>query len=206
MRTRLTLTVLAATLAVASCSSDGDDDAVADEGAATTDAESTDDGTDPAQDDTDEATAEPDDSTADEPTDAESDIEVEPAPPEPGEGVGTLTLDNGEIYEVDMLCTLEPQIAAGSEILFTATSTGDPLLDITQFGDEGPVTGIGSVTLIDGSTIEPLWGASTFYESFGGSLELTLDGNTIRGTGDFYPADDPIEGGDPVTGEVVAEC
>ncbi|MGA9275871.1 hypothetical protein [Ilumatobacter sp.] len=127
-------------------------------------------------------------------------------PPDAGSGTATLTLANGESYDFSVLCALEPQIAAGSEILFTATSYDDPLLDITQFGDEGPVTGIGSVTVADASNFESLWGASTMYEPFGGTLELTLDGSTIRGTGSFYAGDDPIDGGDPVDGDVVANC
>ena len=123
-----------------------------------------------------------------------------------GDGTATLSLANGETYDFAVLCALEPQIAAGSEILFTATSYDDPSLDITQFGDEGPVTSVGSVTVVDAESFEALWGASTSYEPFGGSLELTLDGSTIRGSGDFYPGDDPVEGGEPVEGDVVAEC
>lgn len=205
MRLTILPTVLAGALLIASCSSDGDSDDTSSEGTAAGDTSGVE-----ADDDTftaaDGSTSPQGDAADDDGVSGDGETEIEPPPPEPGEGTATLTLDNGETYEVDVLCTLEPQISAGSEILFTATSMGDPLLDITQFGDEGPVTGIGTVTVVDGSTIEPLWGASTMYDAFGGSLELTLDGTTIRGTGDFYPSDDPVEGGDPVAGEVVAEC
>ena len=53
-------------------------------------------------------------------------------------GNKVITFDrNGETIEFSsVLCTLEPQMAAGSEILFTAVSYGDPGLDITQFGDD----------------------------------------------------------------------
>lgn len=200
MRSTLISTALAATLVLAACSSDGDGESDAEDDAApadtSTDTQTT--GDDTAESGEGDA---PDSAPGSDPA-----TETEPPPPEPGEGTATLTLGNGETFEVDVLCTLEPQISAGSEILFTATSLGDPLLDITQFGDEGPVGDVGTVTLVDGSTIEPLWGASTSYEPFGGSLELTLEGSTIRGTGDFYPGDDPVDGGDPVEGEVVAEC
>lgn len=51
-------------------------------------------------------------------------------------GDATLALANGETIEFDgVLCALEPQESAGSEILFTAVSYGDPGLDITQFGE-----------------------------------------------------------------------
>jgi len=126
--------------------------------------------------------------------------------PAPGGGgrTATLTLDNGEIYEFSVLCSLEPQMAAGSEILFTAVSYDDPGLDITQFGDEGTVTGIANVSVYDGD-YETLWEANTFFEAFGGGLELTLDGSTIRGSGTFFPDADPAAG-EGVPGEIVANC
>jgi hypothetical protein len=43
-------------------------------------------------------------------------------------------------------------MAAGSEILFTATSYGDPGLDITQFGDKVTITGVASISVYDGTT------------------------------------------------------
>lgn len=126
--------------------------------------------------------------------------------PATGQGMATLTLDNGERYEFGVLCTLEPQVAAGSEILFTATSYDDPSLDITQFGDEGTVTSLSSVSVYDATSFDSLWGASSLYEPFGGGLELTLDGSTIRGTGTFFAGDDPGTSPDGVAGEVVANC
>lgn len=126
--------------------------------------------------------------------------------PATGQGTATLTLDNGESYEFGVLCTLEPQMAAGSEILFTATSYDDPSLDITQFGDEGTVTGLSSVSVYDATSFDSLWGASSLYEAFGGGLELSLDGSTIRGTGTFFAGDDPGTSPEGVAGEVVADC
>lgn len=136
--------------------------------------------------------------------DLESDVDVVDdvvTPPSSG-GTAVLTLENGETLEFDgVMCTLEPQMAGGSEILFTATSYGDPGIDITQFGDEGAVGGVASIEVYD-TDYETLWEAFTIG---GSTVELTLDGNTIRGTGDFY---DDIEEGlsDPVRGEVVANC
>jgi hypothetical protein len=123
-----------------------------------------------------------------------------------GTGTATLTLDNGETYEFSVLCSVEPQMAAGSEILFTATSYDDPSLDITQFGDEGAVTDIATVTVYDATSFDSLWGASSIYEPFGGGLELTIDGSTISGVGTFFAGDDPVESPDGVNGDVVANC
>jgi hypothetical protein len=114
-----------------------------------------------------------------------------------------LTLANGETFEFGILCTLEPQMAAGSEILFTAVSYDTPGLDITQFGDDGTVTGIATISVYDGD-FETLWEAGSFYDAFGGSIELSLDGSTIRGSGSFFPGGDIAA--TPVDGEIVAEC
>lgn len=164
--------------------------------------------------DTDAATEESTEAPAADSTDSEEQAAEEPdaeapaddpaAAPPSGGGGATLTLDNGEVIEFpSVLCTLEPQIAAGSEILFTAVSYDDPSLDITQFGDEGPVTQTASVSVYDAS-FETLYEASSFYEAFGGTLTLAVDGSTITGTGDFYPAGDPTM--TPVPGQIVANC
>jgi hypothetical protein len=148
-----------------------------------------------------------DEPVADEPAGDEPATEPaadEPAADEPAGGKGAvLTLANGESFEFSVLCSLEPQVAAGSEILFTATSYDTPSLDITQFGDDGTVTGIASISVYD-ENYDTLWEASTIYESFGGTIELSLDGSTIRGSGSFYPGGDIAA--TPVDGEVVAEC
>ena len=116
-------------------------------------------------------------------------------------GDATLTLANGETIEfAGVLCTLEPQVAAGSEILFTAVSYGDPGLDITQFGDEGTITDVASISVYD-ADFETLWEANTM---FGSVVELTLDGTTIRGSGSFLADSDMMN--EPVEGEIVANC
>ena len=156
--------------------------------------------------DTGSADAQADEPAADEPAADEPTAEDPPAeePAAAGGGTGAvLTLDNGETFEFSVLCSLEPQMAAGSEILFTATSYDTPGLDITQFGDEGTVTGIATISVYDGD-YETLWEAGTFYEAVGGTIELSLDGSTIRGSGSFYPGGDIAA--TPVDGEVVAEC
>lgn len=157
----------------------------------------------PASEPSDQALADDAAESSDDAALSDSEPTVAPPAGSPGQGSATLTLDNGESFEFSVLCSLEPQIAAGSEILFTATAMRPPYFDITQFGDEGPVTGIASVTMTD-EDFNTVWEASTFYEAAGGSLDLSLDGSTISGSGTFFP------GGDiavpPVDGTVVANC
>ncbi|MEO1058821.1 MAG: hypothetical protein AAFY28_18090 [Actinomycetota bacterium] len=120
-------------------------------------------------------------------------------------GSATLTLANGETFEFSTLCVLEPQEAAGSEILFTVSAPdGDPILDVTQFGDEGTVTGIASISVYDAASFEPLWDATSINEAFGGGVTLSLDGSTVTGSGSFYPMGDIEQ--EPVDGELVATC
>jgi hypothetical protein len=117
-------------------------------------------------------------------------------------GNATLTLDNGESYEFSVLCALEPQIAAGQEILFTAVSYDDPYnLDITQWGDDSIMKGGAGVSVFDSTTYDELWASNT---SFGHELTLALNGNTITGSGMFVADGDAF--GDQVHGEVEANC
>ena len=138
-----------------------------------------------------------DDAAAD---DAAADDAAQESPTGSG-GTATLTLANGETLEfASVLCALEPQTAAGSEILFTATSYEDPGLDITQFGDDGTITGVASISVYNGA-YDTLWEANSM---FGTPVELALDGTTITGTGSFLEAGDPSN--PPVEGEIIANC
>lgn len=118
-----------------------------------------------------------------------------------GAATATVTLDNGETFEFGLLCMLESQEAAGEEILFTATSYDDPHnLDITQF-DADSFGGAANITITDSTTYDVVWEANSTY---GTAVELTLEGNTISGSGDFY------ENGDlaatAVPGQLEATC
>jgi hypothetical protein len=196
MRSLTSLLIIAPlALAVAAC---GDD---AETGTNTTESDAPVVATDVANsDDADSGGADDTESGATDDTTAEADDEAA-APGGSGGGGATLTLANGETFEFPtVLCSLEPQMAAGSEILFTATSYDDPGLDITQFGDEGTITGIASISVYDGN-FETLWEANSML---GSAVELSLDGSTIRGTGSFVQGED--FGGETVEGEVVANC
>lgn len=153
--------------------------------------------------DTPTATTEPGETAQDEAAqdEAAQDKTAQDETAQDGEAAATLTLANGETYEFPtVLCTLEPQMAAGSEILFTATSYDDPGLDITQFGNEGTITEVASISVYDGD-FETLWEANSM---FGSAVELTLDGNTIRGTASFLERGEMAN--EAVDGEVVANC
>ena len=118
-----------------------------------------------------------------------------------GSGSATVSLDNGEQFEFSVLCALEPQEAAGSEISFTLASYDEPVsLDVTQFGDDSFV-GAASISLYDAATYDTVWEASSIY---GTPVELTLDGRTVRGVGLFHPDGDIDAVG--VEGELVANC
>lgn len=186
-RTALRGLALVAVIAAASACGGSDDAAPADEPAAQDE---------PAAEPADEPADEPSDEPADEPAD-------EPNAPAIGSGNATLTFETGESMVFTIRCVLEPQMAAGSEILFTAASSQPPYLDITQFGSEGAVTDIASISVYD-EEYETIWDASSIYEVFGGSLELSLDGSTITGSGAFYPGD-PLEV-EPVNGSLTANC
>lgn len=196
--TRLLLVVPLA-FAAAACGSDGDSSVSEPVEPVETDATAATDATTAA---TDPSTAGDDADDSDDADDVAAEAEGDaPLQGGPGGGGATLTLANGETIEfATVLCTLEPQIAAGSEILFTATSYDDPGLDITQFGDAGPITNAASISVYDGS-FETLWEANSM---FGSPVELTIDGSTIRGTGSFVQGDD--FGGETIEGEVVANC
>ena len=177
-RSRISLTLAAGLLALTACG--GDDDSTSDDADAADVAEPA---AEPAVEPAAEPAAEPSGGT--------------------GQGAATLTLDNGEQFEFSILCGLESQMAAGSEILFNVVSYDDTGLDITQFGDEGTVTDFASISVYDAS-FETIWEAASLFEAFGGTIELSLDGSTVTGSGSFYPGGDPTT--TPVEGQVVANC
>lgn len=144
-----------------------------------------------------EAAPEPEPEAATEP-------EAEPEPATSGGGgdrSATVTLANGESFEFSILCALEPQEAAGSEILFSVVSYDDPYnLDVTQFGADS-FGGAANISLYDSTTYDTVWDASSIY---GTEITLELDGSTVRGQGTFLAAGEP--GGEAVEGELVANC
>lgn len=181
-------------LLAAACSSDdgGTDDATSPDAAVDADGSTDEGGAADGADDEDGA----DDGGAD----AGDEDEAAPSGGGQGAGTATVTLDNGDTFEFSTLCNLEPQIAAGSEILFTIVSYDDPYnLDVTQFGEDA-FGGEGTISIYDSTSYDTIWEAG----SFGSEATLTLDGSTVTGSGTFMAAGEP--GGETVGGELLAEC
>ncbi|MGB0113108.1 MAG: hypothetical protein WBP59_07785 [Ilumatobacteraceae bacterium] len=187
MRRSLRLLVLVPlVVAAAACGSDGSSDDADDT--------STDDATSVDDADTDDS------SGSDDASGSDDDGDEAPVAPSGG-GSATLTLANGETFEFSsLLCSLEPQESAGSEILFTAVSYEDPGLDVTQFGTGGTINDVAAISVYNAS-YETLWEANSM---FGSAVELTLSGSTITGSGTFLEGDGLD--GESVEGELVANC
>ena len=181
MRTFIAL-VLVAVLA-AGCGGDSDDNgsgSAGDDTATTTAAESTD---TTAADDDDDAGSDDASSTAG------------------ANASARVVLANGETFDFSVLCVLESQEAAGSTILFTATSYDRPYhFDLTQFGDDS-FGGSATVSIYDAETFDTLWEANSMV---GATLELVKDGSTITGSGTFLPAGE--FGAEGVEGTVEVNC
>jgi hypothetical protein len=193
MRRRTTLALLATLMLVASaCSSDSSEPASSDSPAAETTAADVGTTVGAADDAPDTESADAED--GDTPT-------ATPAAQASGAQTATVTLDSGDVFEFSALCWLETQESAGSEILFTVVSYDDPVnLDVTQFGADS-FGGAASISLYDSNSYDTLWEANSLY---GTEVELNLDGSTVTGSGDFYPAGDIAA--TPVAGQLVANC
>ena len=198
MRVRITAVLIGLVLVASACSSSSDSgEAEADTGSPTTTASATQDTTAPVVSTT------------------AGDDGGETAPPAGGAGTATVTLDNGESYTFSILCGLEPQEAAGQEILFTAVSYDEPNgFDVTQFGKgsddtAGLLDGLGTISIYDSATYDDVWGAGTVMAQLSKTeFVLELNGNTITGSGTFFTGEDVdnlnLENGVP--GELVANC
>ncbi len=190
MKVRVTVGVLVLVLTAAACSS----------GAEETQSTPTDDGSTAAV-----AQAAPD-------TTAEESAPLETAPAQDSEdnafaaaaaggASATLTLENGESFTFNILCSLESQEAAGQEILFTVVSYDNPVsLDVTQFGADS-LDGTAVASLYDSTTFDNVWEANTLH---GGELRLELSGDTVTGSGIFLAGEEQT--GPGVAGELEANC
>ena len=193
MRIRLISLLGVLVLVVSACSSSSSDS-----GEAATDAESP-------------ATTES--ASTDTAAPAVSTTEASAAPSSGGSGTATVTLDNGESYTFSIICGLEAQEVAGSEILFTAVSYDKPYgFDVTQFGKMAVDTGgvlddLGTITIYDSETYDDVWGAGSVTAQLDGSeFILELNGTTITGSGMFFEGDALENLDTAVHGELVAEC
>jgi hypothetical protein len=196
MRIRLISLLGVLVLVVSACSSSSDS------GDAATDAES------PAT-----TVAATESASSDTAAPAVSTTEASAAPSSGGSGTATVTLDNGESYTFSIICGLEAQEVAGSEILFTAVSYDKPYgFDVTKFGKMAVDTGgvlddLGTITIYDSETYDDVWGAGSVTAQLDGSeFILELNGTTITGSGMFFEGDALENLDTAVHGELVAEC
>lgn len=114
----------------------------------------------------------------------------------------TVTLENGEAFEFSIRCELEPQVGGDVEILFSLVSYDEPLkLNVTQFAADS-FNGVAGISISDSTTFELVWEATAVLGA--GEVELTLDGNTVMGSGMFLEGVD--SSGPGVRGELVANC
>ena len=205
LRSMFLLPLLVLALVLGACGDDDDSTSTGDD----TSADSADGSDDTSTDDSDDSddsdefddTGESDGTTGDDADDEEPPAD-EATTGGSGGGTATVMLDNGETFEFSILCALDEQEAAGETILFTVVSYDEPYnLDVTQFADDS-FDGQATIGIYDAENFDTLWEASS---GLGGSgAELSLDGSTITGTGQFLPAGE--FGADPVAGELVANC
>ena len=120
--------------------------------------------------------------------------------------VATITFDNGEILSTNVLCHLKSQVAAGQEILYTATSLSNPYFDLTVFGENSDFTGA-TVTWNETEDFEVYqvnWSSGRPGQA---SFAPTLDGSTITGSGTFIRGSDETgQEGETRQGNVVVNC
>ncbi len=114
----------------------------------------------------------------------------------------TVTLETGEVFEFSIWCVLEPEKVGDTDFLFYLGSSDDPLsLDVSQFAPD-TLDGEASIDIFDSTTFDTVWSAPAIFGA--GEVELTLDGNTVTGSGLFFEGVD--SSGPGVRGELVANC
>lgn len=112
-----------------------------------------------------------------------------------------MTLENGEVFEFAVLCSLNPEEFGDDEFEFSLVSYDDPFnLDVSQFKEDA-FNGAANISIYDSTTFATTWDANTF---FGGEVELAVSGTTVTGNGVFLKGDDAE--GPGVRGDLVANC
>lgn len=125
-----------------------------------------------------------------------------------GGGTATIIFANGEVLSTDVLCNLESQVAAGQEILYTATSLRNPYFDVTVFGPSSDFEGATATwdETEDFVTYQVSWAAGEL-EAPGSSFEASLAGSTITGSGTFVRGEDASgQAGETREGTVEVQC
>lgn len=104
----------------------------------------------------------------------------------------TLTFENGEVLNTSVICVLKPQVAAGQEILFTATSVKSPYFDVTQFADGSILNGakVSWTETSDFKTYQVDWKSVPGTMVSKPSFDVALNGRTITGSGMLIRGED----------------
>jgi len=98
------------------------------------------------------------------------------------QSLATITFHDGEVLKTNVVCYLEPQISAGQEILYTATSLSNPYFDLTVFGEDSSFPGAN--VSWDETTDFEIYQASWSSRQMPGESPFTLElqGSTITGS------------------------
>ncbi|MBE9540518.1 MAG: hypothetical protein IMF06_15655 [Proteobacteria bacterium] len=123
--------------------------------------------------------------------------------------VATLSFENGETLSTSVICVLEPQTAAGQEILYTATSVRSPYFDVTVFAAGGIVSGakVSWADTKDFKVYQERWSSVPGTAVSKASFDVALNGRTITGSGMLIRGDDTSNNsGEKRQSTLVVEC
>ena len=123
--------------------------------------------------------------------------------------VATLTFENGETLSTSVICVLEPQTAAGQEILFTATSVKSPYFDVTLFAAGTIVNGakVSWTETKDFKTYQVDWKSIPGTAVSKASFDVALSGHTITGSGMLIRGEDASNNaGEKRQASLVVDC
>ena len=123
--------------------------------------------------------------------------------------VATLTFENGETLSTSVICVLEPQTAAGQEILFTATSVRSPYFDVTLFAAGAILNGakVSWTDTKDFKTYQADWKSVPGTPVSKASFDVALNGSTITGSGVLIRGDDASNNpGEKRQASLVVDC
>jgi len=120
-------------------------------------------------------------------------------------GTATVTLENGDVYQFSVVCSLGPVDAgvADRALLFSVDSFEDSTYHLTASVVSPDKYGNGELSLIQiwsMSNNEMIWEA----DSTGGEIELDIDDETVTGSAIFWAGGDTAN--PSVRGDLVANC
>lgn len=121
--------------------------------------------------------------------------------------IATITFDNGEVLETNVLCHLESQVSAGQEILYTATSLSNPYFDLTVFGENSSFPGakLSWHETKDFKVYQVSWSSSNLPGK--STFEPVVEVNTISGDVTLVRGEDETgEEGKTHQAKVVVNC